>query len=261
MTLSDVRGVICDMDGVLWRGDEPLPGLVAFFDLLRRRHIPYILATNNSSKSPSDYVAKLARMGVEGVPESAMMSSGIATAAYLRERYPEGTRVHVLGGDGLRRALAGVGFVLADDAAQIVVVGLDWELNYAKLQRATYLIRAGALFVGTNRDATFPTPEGLSPGAGSIIAALATSTGQEPLIVGKPYLPMFEAAIRMLGLPAAQILMIGDRLDTDILGARHVGVKTALVLTGVSTLADVEHSETRPDAVYPDLQALIEALA
>ncbi len=259
MTFSGIHAIVCDMDGVLWRGDAPLPGLAAFFDLLRRRPLPFILATNNSSKSPADYVLKLAKMGVAEVPKSVSMTSGIATAAYLRERYSAGTRVYVLGGDGLRQALSGVGFEVAEDNVEIVVVGLDWDLTYSRLQRAHYLIQGGALFVGTNRDATFPMPEGLSPGAGSVIAALETSTGQTPLIVGKPQLPMFEAAVSMLGWPAGQTLMIGDRLDTDIVGAQQVGLKTALVLTGVSTLTDLETSEIQADYVFPDLLAVVEA--
>lgn len=261
MTLADITAVVSDMDGVLWRGDEPLPGLLEFFDLLQRQAVPYMLATNNSSKSPADYIRKLARLGVQTVPESAILTSGLATAAYLRERHPAGTRVHVLGGDGLRQAMTQAGFTLVDTDAAIVVCGLDWQLNYDKLQRAAYLIRAGALFVGTNPDTTFPMPEGLSPGAGSIIAAIAAATDREPLIIGKPHTPMFQAALELLGHPPAATLMIGDRLNTDIIGAAQVGMRTALVLSGITTSDELESAPVQPDLIYPDLLALVEALS
>ncbi len=260
MTLADITAVVSDMDGVLWRGDEPLPGLIEFFNLLHHRAVPYILATNNSSKSPADYIRKLNRLGVQDVPESVIMTSGLATAAYLRERHPAGTRVHVLGGDGLRQAMTQAGFTLVDSDAAIVVSGLDWELNYEKLQRATYLIRAGALFVGTNPDTTFPMPEGQSPGAGSILAALAAATDQQPLIIGKPHTPMFEAALELLGHPASTTLMIGDRLNTDIVGAAQLGMRTALVLSGISTAAEIDGADVQPDMIFPNLLALLEAL-
>jgi 4-nitrophenyl phosphatase len=260
MTGTDIRAVVCDMDGVLWCGDEPLPGLTAFFEHLHRRGLPYVLATNNSSRSPTDYVQKLASMGVTGVPPESIMTSGTATAAYLQARHPAGTRVHVLGGDGLRQALAQAGFALADDDVALVVVGLDRALSYEKLWRASSLIRDGALFVGTNADTTFPMPQGPAPGAGSIIAALAAATGQQPLIVGKPHPPMFQAALDWLGQEAAHTLMIGDRLDTDIVGAARVGLQTALVLTGIAGADDLAASPVQPDMIFSGLPEVIEAL-
>ncbi len=257
--MTKVTAIVSDMDGVLWRGDQPLPGLSEFFAFLRQRELPFMLATNNSSKSPADYVAKLKRLGVDGVPESAILTSGIATAAYLRERYPAGTRVYVVGGSGLRQAVTDVGFVLADSEVEIVVAGLDRQVNYGILEQATYMIRNGAHFVGTNPDVTFPTEYGQAPGAGSILAALAAATGCQPLVIGKPYPPMFKIALERLGHPASSTLMIGDRLNTDITGAAEVGMRTALVLTGVSTEADLNGASPQPDAVYPDLPALIES--
>lgn len=259
MTLAEITAVIADMDGVLWRGDEPLPGLPALFDWLHQRGLPFVLATNNSSKSPADYTRKLAKMNVPGIPENAILTSGTATAAYLRERYPAGTRLHILGGDGLRQVMREAGFALADADVEVVIVGLDQQLSYEKLRHAAALIRRGALFVGTNADKTYPMPDGPAPGAGSIVAALAAATDQEPLIVGKPHAPMFETALELLGQPAASTLMIGDRLDTDILGAAQVGLRTALVFTGISTPADLNGSGTQPDRVFADLPALIEA--
>lgn len=259
MDFTSIKGVIADMDGVLWRGDQPLPGLADFFDWLRSQDIPFALATNNSSKSPADYLQKLARMGVNTLNEGQILTSGTATASYLAAHYPPGTLIHVLGGDGLRHVIAQAGFVIAQDGVQAVVVGVDFDLTYARLKRACQLIRGGADFIGTNADATFPLPDGLAPGAGSLLAAVSTATGRSPVIIGKPAAPMFEAALRRLGTSPAHTLMIGDRLNTDIEGALRAGLRTALVLTGVTTRDDLAASAIQPDAIYDDLPALLAA--
>lgn len=258
LDFSTLQAVIMDMDGVLWRGDEPLPGMQAFFAHLRERHIPFVLATNNSSKHPSDYVQKLARMGVDGIEERQIVSSATATADYLAGHYPRGSAVHVLGGGGLKTLITDVGFTLADEA-EIVVVGIDFDVNYEKLKRAAYLIRAGADFIGTNADRTFPMPDGLAPGAGSLLALLEAATDRAPLVIGKPHAPMFEAALHVLGTDAVHTLMIGDRLDTDIAGAQRVGMRTALTLTGVSQREHLSESGVVPDAVFDDLVTLAAA--
>jgi 4-nitrophenyl phosphatase len=148
---------------------------------------------------------------------------------------------------------------LDDTAPKAVVVGLDTNLTYEKLKKASFLIQAGATFIATNQDNSIPTPEGLAPGAGSLVSALKTASGKQPLVMGKPDAPMFEAALRLVDTSAAQTLMIGDRLNTDITGAALLGFKTALVLTGVSTRADAETSEIKPDSIYEDLEALLTA--
>lgn len=259
MDFSNIKAVVSDMDGVLWRGDEPLPGMVAFFQMLRHRGLPFVLATNNSMKSPSDYVVKLTKLGVPDVREEQIITSSTTTVSYLKANYPAGSPMHVLGGDGLRRVLIAGGFTLDDSAPRAVVVGLDTNLTYEKLKKASFLIQAGATFIATNQDNSIPTPEGLAPGAGSLVSALKTASGKQPLVMGKPDAPMFEAALRLVGTPAAQTLMIGDRLNTDITGASLLGFKTALVLTGVSTRADAEISEIKPDSIYEDLEALLKA--
>jgi 4-nitrophenyl phosphatase len=151
--------------------------------------------------------------------------------------------------------------VTGDVVPQVVAVavGVDFTLTYDKLKHASLCLRAGADFIATNNDATFPTPEGLVPGAGSIVAALQTASGKTPVNMGKPNAPMFEAALRALDTQAGKTLMVGDRLDTDILGAAAVGMQTALVLTGVSTADDVAESVRKPDGVYAGLPALLEA--
>lgn len=258
MDFSTVQGVILDMDGVLWRGDQPLPGATALFAFFSERGVRFVAATNNSSKSPADYVAKLAQMGISGVDESQIVTSGTATVTYLQARYPAGSSVHVLGGDGLKQMVAAAGFALSDDAP-VVVAGIDFALTYQKLKQAARLIRGGADFIGTNADATFPMPDGLAPGAGSLLAALRTATDREPIIMGKPNAPMFEAALRVLGTGVGNTLMVGDRLNTDILGAQTVGLRAALVLTGVTHADDLAISAVHPDGVYNDLPALMAA--
>jgi 4-nitrophenyl phosphatase len=259
MDFSAITGVITDMDGVLWRGDVPLPGLIPFFDLLRAKNIPLALATNNGGKSPSDYVTKLARLGVPGILPEQIVTSGTASLDYLRVHFAEGTPVHVLGGDGLRQVMRDGGYPVVDTyEAKAVLVGLDQQLTYEKLKRAALILREGAAFIATNEDHTYPSPEGLAPGAGSLVAALKVSTDRQPTaIIGKPHAPMFEAALRVVGSPPGNTLMIGDRLNTDIEGAARLGLKTALVLTGVSTRAEAEAAATKPDVIFDDLAALV----
>ena len=259
MNFGDIKAVIADMDGVLWRGDVPLPGLIDFFEMLRARGIPFALATNNSAKSPADYVAKLGRMGVLNVSEEQIITSGTATVSYMQTRYPAGTRVYVLGGDGLSAILTEAGYTVSEDGADVVMVGFAPNLTYERLKKATLLIRAGADFIGTNPDPSIPTPEGLAPGAGSIIAAVQTASDATPVIIGKPHAPMFQAALRLLRTLPEATLMIGDRLTTDIAGAQQVGLRTALVLTGVTTREELAASAIKPDGVYEDLKALIAA--
>ncbi|MDX2161361.1 MAG: HAD-IIA family hydrolase [bacterium] len=259
-----VKAVISDMDGVLWRGDQPLAGLAAFFDRMRTWGIPFALATNNSRLSPRDYVAKLAGMGIDGVAEAQIVTSGTVTAAYLQRHFPAGRVIHVLGGDGLRELVAGAGYTVTSDfdpTAAAVTVGMDQHLTYAKLKHAALTLQAGAAFIATNTDATFPAPEGLVPGAGAIVAALATASGRTAISMGKPDAPMFDAALAALNATPESALMIGDRLNTDIDGAAAVGLQTALVLTGVSTRADAESAALPPDGIFDDLPALLAAWA
>ncbi|GAB4519439.1 MAG: HAD-IIA family hydrolase [Anaerolineae bacterium] len=264
MRFSTIAAVVMDMDGVLWRGNESLPGLIELFEWLHEAGVPYALATNNSSRTPADYVTKLARLGVPDVPERSIVTSGTATAAYLQTRYMPGTRVLVVGMEGLRQMIADAGFdVEEDDSApvDVVVAGVDFELTYARLKQATLLIRGGADFVGTNPDKTFPAPEGLVPGAGSIIAALQAATDVTPVMIGKPGEPMFRTALDVLGTAPANTLMIGDRVDTDIAGAQAVGMQTALVFTGVTTPESLTSSATWPDVAYEGLPELLKAWA
>lgn len=258
-TLQGLRGLIMDMDGVLYRGNEPTPGLAEFFAFLETEGIRYLLLTNNSTTLPEGYVRKLAAMGVT-VPVESILTSGIVAKTYLQAHYPAGTRLYGVCMEPLRQLLLdGTGYVWDDATPQVVVSSGDFAVTYDKLRRACLAIRAGADWIATNTDKTLPTEEGLIPGAGSLVAALMTATDRAPIALGKPEVPMMEQALGLLGLGAAETAMIGDRLDTDILGGINAKMRTIMVLTGVSTVEEVETGPIKPDVVYADLPALMAA--
>jgi 4-nitrophenyl phosphatase len=254
-SLRDMRAAVIDMDGVLWEGDRPLPGLIEFFAALRERQIRFVLATNNASRTPEQYIEKLARMGVTVIVDE-IFTSAMATALYLHERSPGGARIFAIGEDGLKRALAEIGFTLGDlyqNGADYVVVGMDRGLSWDKLATATLNIRAGATFVGTNPDLTLPTEHGITHGNGAILAALQAATGIAPVVIGKPEPTMYQQALRRLQSDPALTVGIGDRLETDILGAVRAGLPSVLVLSGVSKRSDLETVAYRPTWVMENI--------
>lgn len=255
--LDRVRGYVIDMDGVLYRGDAAVPYAREFVDLLDARGVPYIMATNNSTRTPAQYVEKLAQMGISTTKER-IFTSGMATRAWLDERYPPGTRVYVIGMDALRTAIfAGDRFQPAAVDADVVVCGADWDLTFDKLRIGTLAIRRGATFVATNPDTTFPSEEGLIPGAGAILAALVAASGVEPIVIGKPQTGMLLEGAEFLGLAPSETAMLGDRIDTDIVAGRDAGFITLLVLTGVTRSDDLERIDIHPDVVVEDLEPLV----
>ncbi|NPV65598.1 MAG: HAD-IIA family hydrolase [Anaerolineae bacterium] len=256
--LGGIRAAVLDMDGVLWRGNAALPGLVELFEFFDQAGISYILATNNSTTTVNAYVEKLRRFGVTVRPES-IVTSAVATADYLRLHYGDGVRVHVVGEAGLIQTLAEAGYSSVAADANVVVVGLDREVTYEKLRRASTMIRNGARFIGTNADRTFPMPDGLVPGAGSLLAFLQACTDQQPLVIGKPEATMFAMALTRLGTRPDQTLMVGDRVDTDVVGARQAGLLTALVLSGVTSADMLASSPAQPDLLFDDIAALRQA--
>lgn len=254
--LADIRGYILDMDGVLYRGDTVIPGVAEFLAELDASGIKYTMATNNSTNSQLDYVQKLERMGIT-VPVESIFTSAVATATYLRSTYAEGTTIYVVGMLPLRQAIFGDGYFLpAETDADVVVSGADFELVYGALRTACLAIRAGADYVATNADTTFPTEAGLIPGSGAVVAALVAATGKQPVIVGKPSPVMVESCLTAMGLEPGQAVMLGDRLDTDILAGREAGTHTAMVLTGVHTHDDITAFGIEPDLVIPTLDEL-----
>jgi len=255
LDLRTLRAVVLDMDGVLWRGDAVLPGIADFFAFCQREGIAYAFATNNSTKTVDMYVDRLKRLGISADPEQ-IITSAVATSEYIARHYPVETPVYVIGGPGIRDGLSARGFQEDPERAELVVVGMDMAVTYDKLKVAALRIRAGATFIGTNGDRTFPIPEGLVPGNGSILAAIEAATDTAPLIIGKPETAMFEVALRRMDVGAGQMLMVGDRLETDILGAQRAGLRTALVLTGITTPEQARTDPIQADAVFESLVAL-----
>lgn len=258
--LASIRVLVIDADGVLWHGRQPLPGVPAFFDFLRARNIRFVIATNNSARPASEIVERLAHFGT-AITDSQVLTSAEATALYLPHIAPRSSRVLVIGGEGITNELTRAGFNIVEKDAHVVVVGIDWTLTYDKLKRAALEIRRGAKFVGTNADKTFPTEEGLVPGTGSIIAALQTATDIAPIIIGKPERAMFNIALEKMGAARESAAVLGDRLDTDIEGAQRAGLKSILVLTGVTSRESLAQSPIQPDWVAENLDALREMWA
>ena len=255
------KGLILDMDGVLYRGDDPLPGARELFDALRGAGISFILLTNNATLRSADFAAKLAKMSIS-VESDCILTSACATAEYLRTNYPEGGGVYVLGEEALVRTIAEIpNFRIERENPDFVVAGLFFGFNYDELRRACAAIRRGAHFVVTNVDATLPVEGGdFWPGAGSIVAAVQTCSNMAPTVIGKPSTHGAEMALRLLQLAPTEVLCVGDRLDTDIVMGRDAGTPTALLLTGVSQPVDIERTGIRPDYVFDDLYSLMSAL-
>jgi 4-nitrophenyl phosphatase len=268
----EIRGLICDMDGVLWRGDTPLPGVVEFFAHLESLGVDYQLVTNNSSRTPGQYHRKLADMGIV-TTEAHILNSAVATARYIADRKP-GATVYAIGDLGVREALQAQGLACAgidDESAasgspnrhlprvDFVVVGWDRALTWHKLAIATQLILEGAELVGTNPDLTFPLEATLAPGNGAQIAALEAATGVRATVIGKPAPLLYQQAMSAMGTTPDTTLVIGDRLDTDILGGIRLGMPTVLMLTGISQEGALGDSPIRPTVVMEDLPALTRA--
>jgi 4-nitrophenyl phosphatase len=257
LRLSALQALIIDVDGVLWSGDHDLPGTRAFFEFLRSREIRFTIATNNSARPASEIIERLAALNVR-VGVSEVLTSAHATALYLPHIAPRGARVLVVGGEGLKDEMTRAGYILVDQNADVVVGGVDWTLTYDKLKRASLEIRHGAKFVGTNADKTYPSTEGILPGAGAILAALQAATDVTPIVIGKPERAMFDIAVENMGTPRESTAMLGDRLDTDIDGAHRAGLNSILILTGVTTRESLAQSRIQPDLVFDNLNVLRE---
>ena len=264
--LPGVRGLILDMDGVLWKDSAPIGDLPVIFEHIRARGLKVTLATNNATRSVEQYLEKLHGFGVSLQPEQ-IISSAMAAGAYLLERYPAGSCLFIVGEESLKTYVRGLGYTVlehADDVmprfGEIVTVlsAMDRSLNYEKLRLAGLLIRAGVPFIGTNPDKTFPTPHGLVPGAGSILALLEAATSVSPVIMGKPATMLFELAMRRMGLAGTETLAVGDRMDTDIRGGQAAGCLTAAVLSGVTDRPEAECWQPAPTIIAPDLASLVD---
>ena len=250
------RGYIFDMDGVLYRGSEPVPGAAETIERLKKRGRRVVFVSNNSTLSREDYAEKIQEMGLP-ITEEELIPATYATARHVRERYPA-ERVYVVGALGLIKELlrAGVRVTQHPSKAGVLVTGSDPEISYQKLSDATSLLLRGCPWVSTNADKLYPSERGILPGTGAVVGALRYITGREPLIIGKPSKHIMEQALRVLGVPREECLMVGDIIESDVLAGRSVGVDTALVLTGVTRREDLEASEVKPDYVIESIAEL-----
>ncbi len=257
--LKPIRNLIIDMDGVLYRGTSALPGVNVFLDFLSDASIRFILATNNSTRRPDQYRERLVSMGinVDRLRPDDIITSSVAAAQYLREHYPPPRSVYCVGEEGLEAAISGAGYSVSADNASVVVAGLDRQLTYDKLKTAGLLIRDGASFVATNPDPVYPTQEGLVPGAGTVVAAIEAAGGVNPVVVGKPETYFFALCLSRLGANPDDAAVLGDGLLTDVEGGRRANMTTILILTGVSTLQDMQDGDVCPAMHVENLPALV----
>ncbi len=263
--IAQYLGVICDLDGVVYRGTTAVPGAVGTLNRLAAEDIPVVFATNNASRSPDAVGDHLRDLGV-GRDGWAVVTSSQAAAAYLAERLPKRTAVLAVGGPGVAQALTEVGLApvrvseLAGASVEAVVQGLGIDVTWRELAEVGYLVEGGATWVVTNLDLMLPTSRGPAPGNGALVAAVQTATTVSPHVVGKPGAALFDLARSTLGADRAETLVCGDRLDTDIAGANAAGLDSLFVLSGASRLQDLAFAPptARPTYVASDLTGLLE---
>ena len=252
-----IRAVILDMDGVLWKSNQPLCDLSALFKKFNEHDLKFLFATNNAMSTISQYIKKFNSFGVT-VKEEQIFTSGMATGYLMSKDFPNGGPVHVFGSKALRDTLLDYHFTNTDTDPIAVVGGLDPDITYENLKKASFFIQSGLPFYFTNTDTTYPTPEGNAPGAGTFLAALETASGVKAKVAGKPEPYLYEACFQRLGTSPAETLAVGDRYETDILGGFRSGCKTALVLTGISSREDIDSYNPKPDFVMDDVMHLFD---
>jgi 4-nitrophenyl phosphatase len=259
MNNPTIKALILDMDGVLWRDEQSIGDLPSIFAEIARRNLKVTLATNNATLSVEQYLNKLARFGVLLKPEQ-IVNSSLAAAHYLSKRFPAKGNVYIVGEQGLFSTLQQHGFHHSQENVLAVIGSLDRQLTYEKIREASVIIRSGVPFIGTNPDRTFPTPKGLIPGAGTILAAIEAATSVQPVIVGKPSPEMYIVAIDRMDASPEETLVVGDRLETDIIGAQQLGCLTALVLSGVTGPEAARAWNPPPSYIVEDLATLLSVL-
>lgn len=262
--MKKYHGILLDLDGSVYVGNNPIPGAREALEKFRDRGLKILFLTNNSTMTSEEYSEKLRRMGIETTPEQ-FLTSGEATSQYILEAWGP-SRVLAITGNGFKeycrrmnhKVLSIEDWKLAD----CVVIGLDRDFNYVKLKAACRAIMNGARFLATNIDSTIPSEDGLDPGAGSIVAAVREAVGKEPIIVGKPSRIIMDLALKRLGLNVTEILVVGDRVETDVAAGKFIGADTALLLSGATTKEDLERIplENRPDYACENLLELYRLL-
>jgi NagD protein len=249
------RGFLIDMDGVMYRGGDLIDGADEFIAALHTRRIPFLFLTNNSQRTRRDVATKLARMGIK-VEEKHVFTCAMATARFLARQKPGGT-AFVIGEGGLLNALYKNGYSIVDKAPDYVVVGEGRTLSSESLERAVQLVADGAKLIATNPDPNCPTDDGIRPGCGAIVALIEAATGIKAFSVGKPSPVMMREARKELGLMASETIMVGDTMETDILGGVQLGYRTVLVLSGGTRREDLSKYAYRPDVILDSVADLI----
>src|SRR5512145_1895415 len=250
------KAVLMDMDGVLIRGSYVIPGAVEFIERLKRENIPFMVLTNNSRFTPRDLHARFASIGLD-IPEKNIFTSALATARFLDTQRPQAT-AYVIGEAGLTTALHQIGYVMTDHNPEYVVLGETLSYSYSQITRASQLIMAGARFIATNPDVNGPTDQGIVPACGAVAALITEATGVKAYFVGKPNPLMMRAALRQIGAHSDETVMIGDRMDTDMVAGIESGLQTILVLTGVTASNEVDRFPYRPRRVAESIAELVD---
>ena len=248
------NGFLIDMDGVIYRGSEMIRGADRFVNLLREHEIPFIFLTNNSQRTRRDVATKLQRMGFN-IEERHVFTCAMSTGRFLEKQCPGGT-AYVIGEGGLLNALHQHGYSIVDHDPDYVVVGEGRTMSFEMIEAAVGMINKGAKLVATNLDPNCPTPAGMRPGCGAIVSMLEIATGVKAFSVGKPSPLMMRDARKELGLETAETTMIGDTMETDILGGVQLGFRTVLVLTGGTREADLGRYAYRPDLIVDSIEDL-----
>lgn len=255
-----IKSLIIDMDGVIWKADTPIGDLAATFNRIRERGIRFVFATNNGTKTSEQYVARLQKFDVDVEPWQ-VITSAQAAVYILAQKFMPGTKIFMVGEDGVRMALMEAGYELLSvenaPQAEAVVMGIDREITFQKMVEATLLVRRGIPFYVTNPDKTFPTPRGEIPGAGAWYSTVVTASGVEPVVAGKPFPFLMELSLEKLGTQREETLVVGDRLETDIAAGQAVGCPTAVVLSGVSTREQAENWNPPPTIIANSLSDLV----
>lgn len=253
------KAILADLDGTINRGDTLIPGVKEVYELTRRKGAEWVFISNNASKLDTELAAKLRRFGLQ-VQDKQVVTSASALLERIRNGYI-GSRFLVVGEQSLAEGIELSGGMVTGDplSTQIVVIALDRTLTYAKIRDAHLALQHGAEFWATNLDPTYPVESGLYPGAGSIVAAVATAVGRPPdLVLGKPYTHMAEIVTKRLRIPATDCLVIGDRMDTDVLFATRAGMDSAFVLTGAGVREDLFRFEHEPTYVFDHISEVSE---
>lgn len=249
-----IKALILDLDGTVYRGDHEVPGAGAFISRMKERGIRSFFVTNRSNRPPQEVCAQLREYGIRCAPED-VLTSGEATALHLGSG-----SVYYVGEEGLRQSLESQGLSITEDDPDYVVVSFDRGFSYDKLFLACNLIDAGARFIATNPDRKLKTEDGLHPGTGAIVAAVEAGSGVKPVVIGKPEKLIFEIALERLGLEKEEVIAVGDNMATDIPAGVRAGIRTVLLLTGISSRADAETSPEPPTWIaenYEDLETII----